>query len=128
MSGLSHLLFVFRKTKKPRSIWFPAEPPVALAPTAKRRAGGKGAPTGAAKRTLAAEHRCAIQTQDGRRSREPDAWIPGGGSQSKRLSFTRHQDTIRSPTARPPMRDSAHLLGSTPVLQLLRSKGGGPSH
>jgi hypothetical protein len=57
---LPYLLFVFRKTKKPRRIWFPADPPVAIAATAKRCAGGIGAPTGAAKWTLAAEHRCAI--------------------------------------------------------------------
>jgi hypothetical protein len=96
MSCVPHLVFVFCETKKLRCTWFPAEPPVVIAPTAQRRARDKGAPKGAAKRTLAAEHRCANQKQDGRRSRESGAWIPGGGSQSKHFSFTRRQHTVRS--------------------------------
>ena len=56
-----HLVFVLCKTKKLLSIWFPAEPPVAIIAGAQRRTEGKGAPVfGAAKRTLAFEHRCAI--------------------------------------------------------------------
>jgi len=56
-----HLVFRLGKTKKLLSIWFPAEPPVAHCGEARRRTGGKGAPVfGAAKRTLASEHRCAI--------------------------------------------------------------------
>jgi hypothetical protein len=56
-----NLVFVLGKTKKLRRIWFPAEPSVANAHRAERRAGGKGAAGSAvAKRTLTAEHRSAI--------------------------------------------------------------------
>jgi len=49
---------------------FPPEPPVAEISRPQRRAAGKGAPLfGAAKRTLAGEHRCGITGNlDGRRS------------------------------------------------------------
>ena len=77
---------------------------------------------------IAAEHRCANQKQDGRRSRESGGldsrwWVP-------EQAFFIYAPPAHGPQliARRCVRDSAHLLDSTFLLQLLWTKDGGPFH